>query len=196
MKTTPAEATRRALTIKLENVKAVLRQRTIKSSGKKELTLIVSFTVECEGRRANGKMVDAWYDYVIDDDGNKVPIKGSQKDWATALEVPGPPVRAAVLTAIYGTTNVKNDPKSNTAQHIAWKIGRIRKTIAHRATSQLRSKKMTGILSKAERAERRKDMISAMEEVLKMFPEMGKQDLLLAFEEAKKAQVVREVMET
>ncbi len=180
---------------KLESAHAVLRQRTVKSSGRKEMILVVSFVVECEGRRARGRMVDAQQDFVIDGQGNKVPIPGTRKDWSKWTPPKGP-VERAMLSAIYGTTNVKNDPKSNTAKHISWEAGRIRAAIAMRVTRQLGTKKMTEVISKAGRAERRKAMISAMGEVLKKYPEMRKQDCLQAFEEAKRGQIVREVMET
>lgn len=195
MKTTPAEATRRALVARLESVKVAVRQRTVRSSGRKEVILVVNFVIECEGRRAKGRIVDAQQDFVIDNLGNKVPIPGTRRDWSKWTP-PKEPVVAAMLSAIYGTTNVKNDPKSKTAQHISWESGRIRASIAMRVGRHVTTKKVTEVLSKAGRAERRKAMISAMEEILRRYPEMRKQDLVLAFEEAKKAQVIREVMET
>jgi len=179
---------------KLESVKVAVRQRTVKSSGRKEAVLVVNFVIECEGRRAKGRMVDAQQDFVIDSQGAKIPIFG-RKDWSKWTP-PKEPVVAAMLSAIYGTTNVKNDPKSNTAQHISWESGRIRASIALKVGRHVTTKKVTEVLSKASRAERRKAMISAMGEVLRKYPEMRKQDLVLAFEEAKKAQVIREVMET
>lgn len=172
-----------------------MRQRTVKSTGRRELVLVVNFVIECEGRKARGRMVDAQQDFVIDSRGVKVPIPGTRKDWSKWTP-PKEPVVAAMLSAIYGTTNVKNDPKSNTAQHISWESGRIRASIAQRVTRYTATKKVAAILSKAGRAERRKAMIEAMGEVLRKYPEMKKQDLDSAFAEAKKAQVIREVMET
>jgi hypothetical protein len=199
VKTTPEEATRRAAVTRLESVKAVFRQRTEKSSGRKDMTLAVSFTVECEGRRAKGRIVDTCQEFVFDRHGNKVLIPGTKKNWFNWAP-PKKPVEDAVLSAVYGTTNVRNDPKSNTARSISWESGRIIASLAHRVAMHIRSKKMTETLLRAERSERRKnmldDMTSAIEEVLRKYPEMQKKNLDLAFEEAKKAQVVREVMET
>jgi hypothetical protein len=195
VKIAPDEAVRRALETRLESVRATVRQRTVKSSGRKEVVLVVQFVLECDGRRAKGRMVDAQQDFVIDSQGRKIPIPGTRKDWSKWTP-PAGPVEAAMLSAIYGTTNVKNDPNSNTAKHIAWESGKIRRAIAQRVDRHLTTKKVREILSKAGRSERRKSMVEAMGEVLRKYPEMRKQDLLLAFEEAKKAQVVREVMET
>ncbi len=195
MKIAPNEAVRRALETRLESVKATVRQRTVKSSGRKEVVLVVQFVLECDGRRAKGRMVDAQQDFIIDSQGRKTPIPGTRKDWSKWTP-PAKPVETAMLSAIYGTTNVKNDPNSNTARHIAWEGGKIRRAIAQRVDRHLTTKKVREILSKAGRSERRKSMIEAMGDVLRKYPEMRKQDLLLAFEEAKKAQVVREVMET
>ncbi len=164
---------------RLDSVKASLRQRTARVTGQKDIILVVHFVLECEGRRAKGRMVDSQ--------------KGlAWKGWMPSTEV----VRAAVLSAVYGTTNVKNDPMSNTAQHIEWESRRIQRAIAQKVGRHMETKKAKETLSRAGRSERRKSMLGAMKEVLKKFPEMRKQDFLLAFQEAKKEQVVREVMET
>lgn len=195
MKTTPAEATRRALVTRLESVKAAVRQTTSRASRQKDMVLVVNFAVECEGRRATGRMVDSQQRFVVDSKGLRIPIIGSKKDWVH-WQAPGEPVHKAVLTAIYGTSNVKNDPKSNTSLHINWTAELIRRAITQRVIRHLGTKKVAEKVGKAEKVVRKKQMTEAMGRLLKEYPEMRRQDCLLAFEEAKRAQTVREVMET
>lgn len=195
MKIAPNEAVRRALETRLESVKATVRQRTVKSSGRKEVVLVVQFVLECDGRRAKGRMVDAQQDFVVDSKGLRIPIAGSKKDWIH-WRAPGEPVYKAVLTAIYGTSNVKNDPKSNTSLHINWAANQIRNAITQRVIRHLGMKKVAEKVGKAEKVVRKKQMTEAMGRLLQEYPEMRRQDCLLAFDEAKRAQTVREVMET
>lgn len=180
---------------RLESVKVAVRQKTSRVSRQKDMVLVVNFTVECEGKRATGKMVDSQQSFVVDSKGLRIPIAGSKKDWIH-WRAPGEPVYKAVLTAIYGTSNVKNDPKSNTSLHINWAANQIRNAITQRVIRHLGMKKVAEKVGKAEKVVRKKQMTEAMGRLLQEYPEMRRQDCLLAFDEAKRAQTVREVMET
>ncbi len=157
--------------------------------------LIVAFTIECEGRTVNRKMVDAQYDFLLDRQGRKVLMTGTRKDWSKWTS-PREPVHNALSFAIYGTTNSLVGDMSNTARTISWKIEKIRRSIGLKVAKQLKTKKMTEVLTRINKTERRKEMIKAMEEVLRRYPEMLEREVLSAFEEARQIQVVREVMET
>lgn len=166
--------------IRLEKAEFAVRTKTDKLTGRKLVVPTMEIVVECEERRTRKKL--------------SLRLSENSTTWSYGYDA-----RDAVSYLIYGTTTVR--PSSMESKtHFNHAADRLHHEIKVKIRRFAKRKDLQEALKKAGKKDERLTLMGELEtsldRLVRRFPGVRKQDILLAFERAREKETVRQVMET
>lgn len=166
--------------IRLEKTEFAVRTKTDKTTGRKLVVPTMEIVIECEGRRTKKRLT--------------LHLLMNSATWSYSYDT-----RDAVSYLIYGTTTVR--PSSMESKtHFNHAADRLSHEIRIKIRRFAKRKDLQEALEKAGKKDERLNLMGELEtsldKLVRKFPGVRKQDILLAFERAREKETVRQVMET
>lgn len=165
--------------VKLEKTQFTVKNKTGKT-GLPITTPTMEMVVECEGRRITKRLE------------LRRSVDGSS--WSYSYDM-----REAVSYLILGTTNARPTSKES-RDHWSYAVDQLHREVRTRIR---RFSKRKDVVTKEQESKKReerlaliRDLQDSLDKIVKRFPDVRKQDVLLCFERAKNKETVRQVMET